>query len=181
MTSGQTGSKSFRVTPTAAGTITNTVNLVTLPVDPNPSNNSVSISTRVTSSLRTESVGELNLTYKSLLAAEPEGGGSVTGRIVWNGANAQETTGSGEFIYRANAVSGTNRVEAHWTPIGEAGGTWRFDFRADKAFVPGSFYVESGQVVSMDGHSIVFALRAGAPSLRFTFEADMSQTGEPRR
>ncbi len=121
----------------------------------------------MTSNLKDGS-GELELTYRTALKVDPPGGSA--GRIVWNGSQAQETAGSGEFAYVAKVIEGENRIEAHWTATGNASGSWRFDFGAASQFVSGSIRVESGQVLSQDGSSIVFGLRSGAASPRFTIQ-----------
>lgn len=172
MQSGASQTKRIRFAPTATGSITNRATVFSLN-DPDTSNNIASVTTRVNSNL-TEGSGELELSYWTALKLEPSAGSA--GQIVWNGSHAQDTAGSGEFVYVVKALEGENRIAAQWTSPGTANGSWRFDFSASSQFVSGSIRVESGQVLSQDGSSIVFALRSGAPSPRFTI-----QVGEGRR
>ena len=98
------------------------------------------------------------------------------GQIVVNGGSFQATDNSGEYAYTARVQEGLNRVETRLDLSAGSSGFWRFDFGASAEFVSGSLRVESGQALSHDGASIVFALGRGAPPPRFTFEV-----GEGRR
>jgi hypothetical protein len=172
MPNGSTQTRQIRFRPTATGTIRNDASVFSLN-DPDTSNNFASASVRVTANL-TDGSGELEFRYRTALELEPSTGG--VGQIVWNGAHAQETAPSGEFVYVVKAIEGENRIAAQWTGPAEATGSWRFDFGAAPQFVSGSIRVESGQVRSQSGSSIVFALRPGVPAPRFTI-----QVGEARR
>jgi uncharacterized repeat protein (TIGR01451 family) len=178
MASGTTQSKRVIARALATGTATNTANVV-FAGDPNPSNNTASTTTRITSNLNASGSGEIELIYKSVLAFEPDGR-SGRGRIVWNGSHSQET-GPGDFVYLAKVLEGHNSIEAHWTTTAHASATWRFDFSTAPEFVSGSLRVESGQVLFLDGSSIVFALRSGQPFPRFTFEIGEGRRGRPLR
>jgi hypothetical protein len=93
-----------------------------------------------------------------------------------NGGSFQATDNSGDYAYTVRVREGLNRVETRLDLPAGSSGIWRFDFGASAEFVSGSFRVESGQVRSQDGVSVVFALGSGAPPPRFTFEM-----GEGRR
>ena len=177
MPSGSSQTKRIYFRPTVAGSFNNRATAFSLN-DPDTSNNIDDVTIRVTANL-SDGSGELELTYRSSLKLEPPAGGA--GQIVWNGSSAQETTASGEFIYVVRAIEGENRVTAHWTGSGTARCSWRFDFSSDSRFVPGSIRVESGQVLSQDGSSIVFALRPGAPSPQFTLQAGDGRRTPPLR
>jgi len=122
---------------------------------------------------------ELEMAYRSSMDVEPRNG-RVRGQIVINGASFQGTDNSGEFVYTARVKEGLNRVETQMEVPGDVSASWRFDFSASAGFVAGSLRVESGQVVSHDGTSIVFAARRGAPPPRFTFEAGEARRTLPR-
>jgi hypothetical protein len=173
MKSGESKTRDIFFRPEATGSFTIRATVFTTPTDPDTSDNIDQATVRVTANLRDDS-GELELSYRTALELEPSTGG--VGQIVWNGAHSQDVSPSGEFVYVVTAAEGENRIAARWTASAEATGSWRFDFGASSQFVRGSIRVESGHVLSLAGSSIVFALRPGAPSPRFTI-----QVGEGRR
>jgi hypothetical protein len=63
---------------------------------------------------------------------------------------------------------GENRFDAYLESRVESEGSWRFDFSNTPGFVAGSIRVEAGQVSSMDGYSVVFAVGPRAGHLRFS-------------
>jgi hypothetical protein len=158
----------IRVVPSAAGTITNTASIVVSPTDPNLSNNSRSRSTTVNASLRTVEETKPDLTYTSHLdVAMPDG--SVRGQILLNG-HMQGTDNAAPHVHSSKGRPGKNRLEAHLEPGPKVNGFWRFDFKNSPSFVAGSFHVESGEIASQDGHSVVFVVRDAAQPIRFTFD-----------
>lgn len=163
---------------TQGGMLTNTAT-VTLgsPTDPNSSNNSQSVMTRI--ALTDGPPAESDMTYRSSIVVEPRSG-QVRGQIVVNGGSYQATDNSGDFSYTARVHDGLNRMETRLEVPAGSSGFWRFDFGGSQEFVVGSFLVESGQILSRDGASIVFAVRRGAPVPRFTFEVGEGRRIPPR-
>jgi uncharacterized repeat protein (TIGR01451 family) len=160
---------------TRAGTLSNSAS-VTLasPNDPNSGNNSQSVSTRI-SALNAGPPAEMDVTYRSSIGVEGKTG-QARGQIVVNGGSFQATDDAGEYAYRVRVREGLNRVETRLDLSDGSSGFWRFDFSTAGELVAGSLRVESGQVLSQDGVSIVFAIGGLAPPPRFTFEI-----GEGRR
>jgi len=75
--------------------------------------------------------------------------------------------------HRARARPGENVVEGRL--LSEAGepGQWRFDFRGTSRFVPGSLRVDSGDVLTLDGQSVVFRVTGKpGPAIRFRFRLE---------
>jgi Domain of unknown function DUF11 len=162
-----------------AGTLTNTASVsLSSPKDPNSSNNTGSVVTRILPLTDGPPV-ETDVSYRSSIVVEPRDG-SVRAQILVNGGSLQATDNSGEFSYTARGHDGVNRVEARLVVPAVSPGFWRFDFGAATDFVSGSFRVESGQVVSQNGDTIVFALGRGAPPPRFTFEIGAGRRAGPR-
>ena len=166
------------VRTSAAGTITNRAEVFASSFDPNPGNNVATESTNVVMALREVPAGELELTYRSTLSVKPHDG-SVRGRIMVNESTAQETDNASPHIHHAKARPGENRFEAHFES--GADGFWRFDFSSSANFVIGSIRVQSGQVRSLDGQSVVFALPASSGSLRFTCKLHTGGRAQPGR
>jgi hypothetical protein len=158
--------------------LTNTASVaLNSPNDPVSSNNSQSVPTRI--ALTDGPPADMDMTYRSSIDVAPRNG-SVRGQIVVNGGSFQATDNAGEYGYTVRVQKGQNRVETRLDlPAGSAG-TWRFDFGASAEFVSGSLRVESGQVLSNDGASIVFTLGRGAPPPRFTFEMGEGRRSRPR-
>jgi uncharacterized repeat protein (TIGR01451 family) len=160
---------------TRAGTLTNSASVtLAAPTDPNSGNNSQSVSTRITA-LNAGPPAEMDVTYRSSIDVEP-GNQPTRGQIVVNGASFQATDDAGEYAYTVRVREGLSRVETRLDLSDSSSGFWRFDFSTAGELVGGSLRVESGQVLSQDGSSIVFAVGRGAPPPRFTFEI-----GEGRR
>jgi uncharacterized repeat protein (TIGR01451 family) len=162
---------------TSAGTLRNDVSIdfPSPPTDPNPGNDSASLTTRILAALTPTPSSPPELAYRSRMEVEP-GRGAARGHIVLNGSVFQETDSSGEFVYTARAREGVNRIETQADLSEGASGSWRFDFGGSRDFVPGSLRVEAGRVVAQDGFSITFGLGSGTGAPRFTF-----QMGEGRR
>jgi uncharacterized repeat protein (TIGR01451 family) len=171
----------IRLTLRAAlgGQLTNTatVTLGSSATDPNSGNNSDSATTRI--ALTDGPASERDMTYRSSIAVEPRSG-QVRGQIVVNGRSYQATDNSGDFLYAARVSDGPNRIETRLDVPAGASGMWRFDFGGSQDFVSGSLRVESGQVLSQDGASVVFKVGREAPSPRFTFEVGEGRRTPPR-
>jgi uncharacterized repeat protein (TIGR01451 family) len=152
----------------AAGVITNSASVRGAPDDPNPSNDSTSVTTRVTSTQRTTDMATFDLTYTSFLDVAPYDG-SVRGQILLNGEVQVADNVASRFL-SSRARLGVNRLEARLETEIEADGFWRFNFSDSPSFVVGSLRVESGAVASQNGRSVVFVLKGGTQPIRFTFE-----------
>jgi uncharacterized repeat protein (TIGR01451 family) len=164
---------------TKAGTLTNSAAVsLASPTDPNKSNDSQSVSTRI-SALTGDPPAEMDVTYRSSIAVQPTKG-LARGHIVVNGGSFQATDDAGEYVYTVRVREGLNRVETRLELPAGSSGFWRYDFSASAEVVTGSLRVESGQVFSQDGVSIVFALGRGAPPPRFTFEIGEGRRSRPQ-
>jgi Domain of unknown function DUF11 len=169
----------FTLLATKAGTLVNTASVsLASPADPNSSNNSAKVTTRILP-LSDGPPAERDVNYRSSIVVEPRDG-SVRGQILVNGSSFQATDNSGDFSYTARVHDGANRVETRLVLPASTSGLWRFDFGATAELVPGSFRVESGQLLSQDGSSIVFAVGRGAPPPRFIFEIGAGRRSDPR-
>jgi PKD repeat protein len=75
--------------------------------------------------------------------------------------------------HRLRAHSGENVVAARVLSDAGGEGRWRFDFSGAPNFVAGSLEVDSGEVLTLDGHRVVFRLtgRQGPP-IRFRFRLE---------
>jgi PKD repeat protein len=74
---------------------------------------------------------------------------------------------------RARARAGENVLEARLLAESAEPGTWKFDFRGAPGFARGSLRVDSGEVLTLDGESVVFRVTGtpGAP-IRFRFRIE---------
>lgn len=91
------------------------------------------------------------------------------GRILVNG-QAHAIDNSGPRVYWSKCNSGTNLIEAFLEPGLEADGFWEFNFRDTPNFVRNSLKVESGEVSSLDGQSVIFVVSNSNQRIRFSFE-----------
>ena len=106
--------------------------------------------------------------FSSLLSPE-DGRGAARGQVMVNGARADVTDSSGPFTHRVRAKAGENRVEATLA-TGREGSLWRFDFSGAEHFEPGSLFVESGEVLSLDANAVVFRMSGAGERIRFRFQ-----------
>jgi hypothetical protein len=75
--------------------------------------------------------------------------------------------------HRLRAVSGENVVTARLLAEASGEGRWRFDFSGAANFVAGSLQVDSGDVLTLDGHSVAFRLTGkSAIPIRFRFRLE---------
>jgi hypothetical protein len=97
--------------------------------------------------------------------------GRVGGRVMINGSQTVPTNNASPSRHRFQGKLGKNTVEAAITSSMEGEGFWRFDFREVQGYVAGSLNAEMGQVISIDGQTVVFRL-SGAPNerIRFSFK-----------
>jgi PKD repeat protein len=75
--------------------------------------------------------------------------------------------------HRVRARAGENVVEARLLAESAGPGQWRFDFRGAIRFVRGSIRVDSGEVLTLDGESVVFRVTGKpGPPIRFRFRLE---------
>ncbi len=75
--------------------------------------------------------------------------------------------------HRARGRSGENVVEGRLLSEASEGGQWSFDFRGASGFVPGSLRVDLGEVLTLDGQSVVFRVTGKpGPPIRFRFRLE---------
>ena len=82
------------------------------------------------------------------------------------------TDNSGPFTHEVPGRSGENIVEGFVTRDLRGEGVWRFDFRGAPGFVPGSFTIDAGQIVSRQTHELVFRVAPGVRRVRFRFRLE---------
>jgi hypothetical protein len=166
--SGGSVSASLVMIPSQTGGVSNSVSVISGTPDPVPGNNSASVDTTV--NLRTDAADALILAYTTELRAA--GADILRGRLVVNDSILIPIDSSSPRTLQSRGRPGQNRFEAAVDSEVTADGSWRFDFSASRHFKPGSLHVESGEVLALDGRSVVFAVRRGGPPLRFTLELD---------
>lgn len=174
MPSGAARTVQVLVTPNTVGTVSYSGTVNAVQVDPNLGNNSASVNTTVTLTLREarETGMDVDLAFTSALGvARAEG--HARGQVLVNGSALEGTDSEAPRVHRVRARAGENRIDAFLEPGAAEEGLWRFDFAGARPFVAGSLRVESGQVISLDSYSVVFDLSGakGAP-IRFTFELE---------
>ena len=102
----------------------------------------------------------------------PPGDGSTQAQITFNESSSAVTDNSGPSTHEVPGRSGENIVEGFVTRNPSEDGVWRFDFRGAPEFVPGSFIVDTGQVVSRQTHEIVFRVAPGVRRVRFRYRLE---------
>jgi hypothetical protein len=75
--------------------------------------------------------------------------------------------------YRAGAREGENLFDGRLLAPANGPGRWRFDFARTSGFVPGSLRVESGDVLAMETHGVVFRVDSESTApIRFHFRIE---------
>jgi hypothetical protein len=97
----------------------------------------------------------------------------LEGHIVHNGTQVDITDNSSPHVHRMSGKKGWNTVEGYLASPSERTVFWRFDFAASDHFKPGSIQVETGNVVSLNHHSVVLRLSA-VPGERIKFKYRLS-------
>ena len=151
--------------PEGAQTYTNRASVTSSTLDPDTSDNFATA--MVTVSLGQES-RSLRSSITSDIVAAPRDGATV-GNLLLNGKSVATTNNASPFRYTIAGQPGKNVIEAHLLTSKEGEVLWRFDFTTAAGFVQRSFIVESGQVVSQDGRTIVFRLDGPGQKIRFRF------------
>ena len=97
----------------------------------------------------------------------------TSAQISVNEAETVATVAPTPQRHRARARSGENIVEGRILSETGEPGQWRFDFRGAARFVAGSLRVDSGEVLALDGQSVVFRVtgKPGSP-IRFRFRLE---------
>ncbi|MGH9335843.1 MAG: hypothetical protein ACRD21_19080 [Vicinamibacteria bacterium] len=109
--------------------------------------------------------------FQSHLALPPLDGSSRA-RVLLNGSLARVVESSHPVEVRADAGSGSNRIEAFVVRATGASGHFRFDFSTER-LRRGSLRVEHGSLLAMESNAIVFRLSGQAGEhVSFTFELD---------
>jgi len=112
---------------------------------------------------------EIPTSFTSFLGIPPLDG-LVPGEVRLGDVQLDTVANSGALQHRYVGRNGQNTVEAYLTGGPGPGGFWRFDFSAAEHYVSGSLSVESGPVLSLDAHSVVFQVGGAAGErLRFSY------------
>jgi hypothetical protein len=115
---------------------------------------------------------DLQTTLTSQLVV-PSVQGNVRGFVTLNDAKRDTTDNTRPFLHRFVGYAGKNTVTASTTSFVGGKAFWNFDFSGAEHFVSGSLRIEQGQLVSMDGHSLVFHLAGtSGDHIRFTFRLE---------
>ncbi len=120
--------------------------------------------------LRGQEQGSLPTSFASFLQVSSAESAPLVHLLV-NGAALQGAEPGVRARHPLTGQPGENTVEAFLSSSAASEGLWRFDFSATDRFTPGSIQVESGEVVSVEGISVVFRLAGGGPArIRFKFK-----------
>lgn len=171
LASGAGGSVTITVRFASADTYFLTTNIQGGTSDPAPGNNGRNLSVAVSLTAPPGSPGRINTRLTSSLDLPP-GDGATQAQVTFNQSRSAVTDNSGPSTHEVPGRRGENSVEGFVTrnPSGE--GVWRFDFRGAPGFVPGSFLVDTGQVVSRQTHEIVFRVAPGVRRIRFRYRLE---------
>lgn len=132
--------------------------------DPNPGNDSRSVSTNVRPFQASEAP-ETSFVSEIQTAAP----GQVQASIEMNGLGASTAPGGGPIRHRMKGQPGPNVLAGYAASARLEGALWRFDFSGTEGFVPGSIAVDAGDVVSAGSHAVVFRLAGNETRIRFRF------------
>jgi len=103
----------------------------------------------------------------------PEGNEGMRARVSINNAGVVTTTATARQQHRLRGRSGENVIEGRLVSEASGPGRWRFDFSGAANFVAGSLRVDSGQILAVDSHSVVFRLTGKpGPFVRFRFHLE---------
>ncbi len=163
----RTATVSFTLRPNGNGTLSISAAVECEDIDPNCTNNSDSVTVKV-SSLRTdEPSARVPLTLTTSLESASDR--QLRGDVTLNGESLGGVTGQSPRSISTNGFGGSrNIVEAWTTTASEGEGRWEFSFRNTPNFARGTLVVESGQLLSLEGDRVVFRL-SGAPGERVRF------------
>jgi hypothetical protein len=99
----------------------------------------------------------------------PPGNGGVRGQVTVNDARADGTDNATPYVHEVPGRAGENAVEAILLTSTRAEGRWRFLFEGSRYFEPGSFTVETGQVLVRTPSEIVFRIGGDNQQVRFRY------------
>lgn len=152
----------------SVGSKVTTVSVSSGTIDPNGGNNSRSLTTNVTP-LRAQREAAVTLEFESEITV-PGSNSTVEGQIVLNQTTAVQVVSGARRIHHYQVVESQIRVDGTVNTDLRTRGHWRFEFGGSPAFLPGSIKVLSGEVLSLAGTSVVFAVHSDAAPVQFTFE-----------
>jgi len=165
-----TANRSFTIQFPAGNIYTNTAQVAGAGNDINPGNNTAFVITNVPLRFDRE---EIATSFASFLAVAPFDGGA-RGELLLNGAQLDTVDSSASVVHQLRGHPGGNTVEARLLAAAGQEGFWRFDFSSSANFEPGTLTVESGEVLALDGRTVVFRL-AGVPGERVKFSYRLRQ------
>jgi uncharacterized repeat protein (TIGR01451 family) len=161
----------FESQPSLGNSVENNVTVSGNEADPNPGNNTYTAITGVDYGEYASSRLSKDVSFTS--AMEVTGSQRrVSGHIVLNGARAGTASSRSPQRYHLKGAGGRNVIEAYSTAGWEGEAFWRFDFQGSERFIAGSIRVELGQVVSRDGHAVVFRLSKPGERIKFAFRLE---------
>jgi uncharacterized repeat protein (TIGR01451 family) len=166
---GQSAVVQIDVIANTRGSKTNSAFALGRQVDPNMNNNSASVTTNVTQTTLERGAEAFGFESELHLTQPPSG---ATGYIVLNDAAMLQVRSGPPVTLRSGAEPGTQHFEARLEAGSEASGNWRFSFGGSRRLVSGSLRVESGEVLSLSGDAVVFAVRPLAAPIRFSLELE---------
>ena len=168
---GNGGSRTITVQFLAADTYFINTNIQGGTSDPVPGNNSANLTTAASLRAPLGSPARVTTQLTSHLDLPP-GDGSTQAQVTFNESSSAVTDNSGPSTHELPGRRGENIVEGFVTTNPSGEGVWRFDFRGAPGFVPGSFLVDTGQLVSRQTHLIVFRVAPGVRRIRFRYRLE---------
>ncbi len=163
LASGGTGSKAITVRFPSRDTYSVTATIFGGTSDPNPGNDSRSVSTRVTLKSRA---------LETSFLSDVQAGGPVQTSMEINGLATSGVHRPGPTRLRMTPSPGPNVLAGFVSGTSLEGVLWKLDFSATEGFVPGSIAVEAGEVVSASSHVVVFRLGGNEYRMRLRFRIE---------
>jgi PKD repeat protein len=118
---------------------------------------------------RRASGGRLELSFVSHLEL-PEG---ASAQVSVNETDMIASVAGSPQQYRAGAREGENLFDGRLLAPARGPGRWHFDFTRTSGFVPGSIRVESGDVLAVETHRVVFRVDSDSTApIRFRFRVE---------
>jgi hypothetical protein len=134
--------------------------------DPNSSNDSRSVSSRV-------GLMETDLVESSFVSEIlSEGSTPVQASLEINGSAAPAGPAGGPSRVRVAPQSGTNLVSLHAAARELEGTLWKIDFSGTEGFIAGSIHIDSGEAISMSPNAVIFRLAGSETRIRFRFRVE---------
>jgi PKD repeat protein len=161
---GAAGSKAITVRFPSRDTYSVTATIFGGTSDPNPGNDSRSVSTRVNLKM-----GDLS---ETTFLSEVQANRPVQTSIELNGLASPGALGEGPSRHRMKPVSGPNVLAGFASGASLEGALWKLDFSATEGFVPGSLAIDAGEVVSASPYTVVFRLGGNETRIRLRFRME---------